>query len=125
MLKKFINILKSNLVLVLSSVAFYTIPFLNFNLYFLHWLFLLPIFYSLKYKNSCPIRIGLLFGISSSLIGQYWLTETLMRLADISILNGFLIHAIYSLYESSFFILIFFLIKKLIISNKKNIPLRI
>ena len=120
MLKKFINILKSNLVLVLSSVAFYTIPFLNFNLYFLHWLFLLPIFYSLKYKNSCPIRIGLLFGISSSLIGQYWLTETLMRLADISILNGFLIHAIYSLYESSFFILIFFLIKKLIISNKKE-----
>ena len=120
MLKKFINILKSNLVLVLSSVAFYTIPFLNFNLYFLHCLFLLTIFYSLKYKNSCPIRIGLLFGISSSLIGQYWLTETLMRLADISILNGFLIHAIYSLYESSFFILIFFLIKKLIISNKKE-----
>ena len=118
MLMKLNVIFKSDKLLVILSAILYSIPYINFDLYILHWFFLLPILYLIEFKNTNIIFTGLLFGVTSSFIGQYWITETLMNIAGVSFSNGILIHTIYSLYESIFFIIIFFIIKK-IFSEKK------
>ena len=102
MLMKLNNIFKSEKLLVILSAILYSIPYINFDLYILHWFFLLPILYLIEFKNTNIIFTGLLFGVTSSFIGQYWITETLMNIAGVSFSNGILIHTIYSLYESIF-----------------------
>ena len=119
MLIKTNNIFNFNTLLIILSAILYSVPYLNFDLYFLHWFFLLPILYLFEFKSINIIFSGLLFGIISSFIGQYWLTETLMNIAGVSLLNGILIHLIYSLYESVFFIIIFFIIKRILLNREK------
>ena len=119
MLIKTNNIFNFNTLLIILSAILYSVPYLNFDLYFLHWFFLLPIMYLAEFRSTNIIFTGLLFGIISSFIGQYWLTETLMNIAGVSFLNGILIHLIYSLYESVFFIIIFFIIKRILLKKER------
>ena len=88
-------IFKSDKLLIILSAILYSIPYINFDLYILHWFFLLPILYLIEFKNTKIIFTGLLFGVTSSFIGQYWITETLVNIAGVSFSNGILIHTIY------------------------------
>ena len=108
MLMKLNVIFKSDKLLVILSAILYSIPYINFDLYILHWFFLLPILYLIEFKNTNIIFTGLLFGVTSSFIGQYWITETLVNIAGVSFSNGILIHTIYSLYESIFYNYLFY-----------------
>ena len=98
------------LLVVLSSLSF-VIPFLNFNLFFFSWFSLVYVINLLEKKNQNPIHLGLLFGTFSTFFGLYWMTETIHRLSGAGLIPSFVIHLAYSLYESIFYIIIFYALK--------------
>ena len=110
----------NSFLLILTSIIFFAVPFLNFNLFLLSWFFFIPILYLLEKNRISPVKLGIIFGTISLLTVTYWATPTLVRLTGVSSLISFLTHFLYCLYESIFYILIFvltsFSIKK--VNNK-------
>ena len=110
----------NSFLLILTSIIFFAVPFLNFNLFLLSWFFFIPILYLLEKNRISPVKLGIIFGTISLLTVTYWATPTLVRLTGVSSLISFLTHLLYCLYESIFYILIFvltsFSIKK--VNNK-------
>ena len=51
-------IFKSDKLLVILSAILYSIPYINFDLYILHWFFLLPILYLIEFKKTKVQYIG-------------------------------------------------------------------
>ena len=97
--------------LIIFSSLLFSIPFLNFNFFFLSWFWLIGIIHLIENKNENPIKIGILFGTSSSFFGLYWITWTINDLTGASFLSSFLVHFAYSFYESIFYVIVFYILK--------------
>tara|TARA_B100001057_G_C22812752_1_gene936102 strand:+ start:263 stop:1729 length:1467 start_codon:yes stop_codon:yes gene_type:complete len=121
MLNKMRSIIKNDVFLLLLSITLYVTPFISFNLFPLNWIFFSIILYLLIIKKYNPVLLGFLFGLLSILIGQYWLTETLISLGKIPTYQALIVHILYASYESIFFIILFVFSKKLIDKNKENL----
>ena len=102
--------------LLASSIALFSIPFLNFDLFPLSWVFLVPIMYLIENNKLSPFKLGVAFGTSSLLIITYWTPATIVSLTGASWEISIITHLIYCIYESLFYVLIFSLIS---ISIKK------
>ena len=105
MLNKMRTIIKNDVFLLLLSITLYVIPFISFNLFPLNWIFFSIILYLLTIRKYNPVLLGFLFGLLSILIGQYWLTETLISLGKIPTYQALIVHILYASYESIFFIM--------------------
>ena len=107
--------------LIIFSSLLFSIPFLNFNFFFLSWFWLIGIIHLIENKNENPIKIGILFGTSSSFFGLYWITWTINDLTGASFLSSFLVHFAYSFYESIFYVIVFYILKLTIIKGNRKI----
>lgn len=106
--------------LVLSmAVICYVIPFLNFNLFFTNWIFFALILWIINSKNINILKMGLIFGTSTVLIGEYWIPGTIKNLSGVNTALSLFIHILYAIYESLFFVVIFLFTKR-ILSLKKG-----
>jgi hypothetical protein len=63
--------------------------------------------------------MGLIFGTSTILIAEYWITGTIKNLSGVNTSVSLSIHILYAIYESLFFVAIFLFTKK-ILSLKKG-----
>ena len=97
--------------LMIISITLFVLPFLNFDLFFLSWFFLIPIIYLLEQYKVSPVKLGVAFGTISLLIVTYWATPTLSRLSGAHWSMSFSAHLLYCIYESLFYILIFVFIR--------------
>lgn len=104
---------------IIISIILFAYPFLNFDFFFLSWIFLIPILFLLEEDKISPTKLGLIFGTTSILIMTHWGTPTLSRLTGANLNSSFLIHLGYAIYESIFYILIF-IFTKFILNTARN-----
>ena len=97
------------LFLLFLSIILFTVPFLNFNLFFFSWFFFVPILYLIENNKIHPTKLGLAFGTISVLVATYWISPTLSRLTGANWGVSVTSHLLYCLYESSFYIIVFLL----------------
>lgn len=102
-----------------AAVICYVIPFLNFDLFFTNWIFFALILWIINSKNINILKMGLIFGTSTILIAEYWITGTIKNLSGVNTSVSLSIHILYAIYESLFFVAIFLFTKK-ILSLKKG-----
>ena len=107
--------------LLCCSIVLFSIPFINFDYFYLSWIFLIPILYLIEVKKSSPLKVGAIFGTLSTLCITYWATNTLSNLSGSSIIASALIHLIYCIYESIFFIAILIVFKLSLDKPKKKL----
>ena len=102
-----------------AAIICYVIPFLNFNLFFTNWIFFALIIWIINSKSIHILKIGLFFGTSTVLIGEYWIPGTIKNLSGVNTAVSLTVHFLYAIYESLFFVAIFLFAKK-ILSLKKG-----
>jgi apolipoprotein N-acyltransferase len=95
---------KKDVVLSLLSGALLVLSFPNFNLEFLAWFALVPLFYSLEEKNLLSsFFLGYLAGFISFLGILYWIVVAVHTYGNIALLPSILILLLLILYLSLFF----------------------
>ena len=101
------------------AVICYVIPFLNFNLFFTNWIFFALILWIINSKNINILKMGLIFGTSTVLIGEYWIPGTIKNLSGVNTALSLFIHILYAIYESLFFVVIFLFTKRILSLRKR------